>query len=125
MIGVTLDAGALVGIDRGSSRMLSLLDLARSNDRQLRVPAPVVAQVWRSGPRAARLARLLNSPDVLVVPLDGRRARAVGVLLANSGTSDVADGAVVVCAREFDDSVITSDPGDLRVLDPALELMVL
>lgn len=123
--GVTLDAGALLGVERGSARVLALLDLARSSDRELRVPAPVVAQAWRGGPRAARLARLLNSADVKVIPLDARRARAVGVLLASSNTEDVVDGAVVVCAREFGDAVITSDPGDLRALDPGLDLMVL
>ncbi len=125
MTGLTLDAGALLGLDRQSARVLALLDLARSHGRDLHIPAAVVAQTWRGGPRSARLARLLNSADVTVVPLDARRARAVGVLLATSKTSDVADGSVVVCAREYDDVVVTSDPGDLRALDPSLDLVTL
>lgn len=125
MSGVTLDAGALLGVQRHSARMTALLDLARRHDRALRVPAPVVAQVWRGGPRSALVARLLSSPDVAVVPLDDRRARAVGVVMASSGTSDVVDAAVVVCAREHQDAVITSDPADLRRLDPTLSVMTL
>lgn len=125
MTGVTLDAGALLGVERQSARMKALLDLARQHDRPLRVPAPVLAQVWRGGPRSALVARLLRTPDVAVVPLDEGRARAAGVLLANTSTSDVVDAAVVICAREHEDIVITSDPDDLRALDAGLTLMTL
>lgn len=125
MSGVTLDAGALLGVERRSARMTALLDLARANGRLLRIPAPVVAQVWRGGPRSAAIARLLGAPDVTVVPLDHRQARAVGVVLAHSGTADVVDAAVIVCAREHGDAVVTSDPDDLRRLDPTLRLVAL
>ena len=124
--GVTLDAGALLGLERQSARITALLDLARRHGRPVHVPAAVVAQVWRGGPRSAPVARLLNSPDVTVIDLDDARARAVGLLLAGSGTSDVVDAAVVVCAREHGDaSVVTSDPDDLRRLDPTLRLVAL
>ena len=126
MTGVTFDAGALVGLERRSARMIALLDLAQLHGRPVHVPAPVVAQVWRGGPRSAPLARLLNAPDVTVVAFDDARGRAVGLLLAASGTSDVVDAAVVVCAHEHaDDAVVTSDPQDLRRLDPTLRLAVL
>ena len=126
MTGVTLDAGALVGLERHSARMIALLDLARLHRRPVHVPAPVVAQVWRGGSRSAPVARLLNAPDVTVVAFDDARARAVGLLLVASGTSDVVDAAVVVCAHEHaDDAVVTSDPEDLQRLDPTLRLAVL
>ena len=106
--------------------MVALLDLARRHDRQVHVPATVLAQVWRGGPRSAPVARLLAAADVTVVPLDEGRARAVGLLLASSGTSDVADASVVLCAREHGrDVIVTSDPDDLRRLDPQAELAVL
>ncbi len=58
-----------------------------------------------------------------VVPLDEFYAQAVGLLLAQSGTSDIADAHVVACARRRGQAVITSDPFDLRRLDPKLRLI--
>ena len=58
--------------------MVALLDLARRHDRQVHVPATVLAQVWRGGLRE-----------------HGR------------------------------DVIVTSDPDDLRRLDPQAELAVL
>jgi len=52
-------------------------------------------------------------------------ATSVGRLLAASGTSDIADAHVVICARRADQPVVTCDPGDLRQLDPALRLITL
>jgi len=46
-------------------------------------------------------------------------------LLVASGTSDITDAHVVICARRADQPVVTSDPGDLRQLDPALWLIEL
>jgi len=34
-----------------------------------------------------------------------------------SGTSDIADAHVVVCARRSEQHIVTSDPYGLRVLD--------
>jgi hypothetical protein len=56
--------------------------------------------------------------------LDRVDAMSVGRLLAASGTTDIADAHVVVCARRAHSLVVTSDPGDLRRLDPALVLTV-
>jgi predicted nucleic acid-binding protein len=55
-----------------------------------------------------------------VVPLDRRLAQTVGALLSRTGTSDVTDAHVVVCARMTGFAVITSDPHDLKRLDPKL-----
>jgi hypothetical protein len=51
-------------------------------------------------------------------------ASGVGRLLAASGSSDIADAHVVLCARKFNTSVVTSDPDDLRALDPTLALSI-
>lgn len=80
-----------------------------------------MAQVWRS-PRQVRLARLLRSPDITIVALDGESARAVGSLLASSNTADTVDGHVALVARGSDSAVVTSDPDDLRRLDSRLVL---
>ena len=85
------------------------------------IASTVVAQAWRS-PHQALIARLLRADHVTVVPLDLELARAVGLLLARSGTSDVVDAHVVVVAGLTDGAVITSDPEDLRRLDSSLVL---
>lgn len=79
-----------------------------------RVPATVLAQVWRGGSRRqAQLATLLARADV--DDLNDTRARDVGVLLAQSGTSDIADAHVVAMAEDGD-VIITSDPIDIARL---------
>ncbi|HWN59721.1 MAG TPA: hypothetical protein VNO25_03545 [Streptosporangiaceae bacterium] len=52
-------------------------------------------------------------------------ATNVGRLLAASGTSDLVDAHVVICARRKGQQVVTSDPGDLRLLDPAVQLIAI
>ena len=125
MTGLTLDAGALIALERGSARVAQLLRAADDEHLDLRLPAVVVAQVWRGGPRAARLARFLRLTELDIVTLKDSRARAVGELLGARGAADVVDAAVVVCAREHGDAVVTSDPDDLRRLDPTLRLVAL
>ena len=51
------------------------------------------------------------------------RARQAGQLCGVTGTSDVIDASVVLCAREHGHTVVTSDPDDLRRLDPKLDLI--
>lgn len=122
MNGVTLDAGALIAIDRGVGRMIALLDRLSSHDGGVSVPAGVLAQTWRDGRRQARLARLLTSNETEIVPLDNQTARSVGVICGLTGTSDVIDVSVVMCARERGHPVVTSDAGDLARIDPSLTL---
>jgi predicted nucleic acid-binding protein len=52
--------------------------------------------------------------------------RAVAAtLLAASGTADIADAHVVICARRAAQRIATSDPDDLRALDPSVDVVVL
>lgn len=122
--GATLDAGALIGLERGSRELWLHLKLAAELGGRFAVPAGVLAQVWRDGRRQARLAQFLRSRHCEVVPLDGTAARMAGYLCAISGTSDVVDASVVVAARQRRHRVVTTDPDDLRRLDPQLELVV-
>jgi hypothetical protein len=120
--GLTLDAGALIALDRGDRRMIALLGQALGRKLGIRVPAGVVAQAWRDGARQATLARFLRAREVRVEALDDKVARACGELCAISGTSDVIDASVVLLARQSGDAVLTSDPGDLRKLDVTLTI---
>jgi hypothetical protein len=76
------------------------------------VPAAVLAQAWRGGPRQASLARLLAM--CRVEPMTEHQARAVGVLAGRSGHDDVVDVAVVEGAVRRGDGIVTSDPDDIR-----------
>lgn len=124
MAGVTLDAGGLIALDRGDRRALLLMQRTADRGETVEVPATALAQAVRRPVRQVRMARLLRAPTTRVVPLDRVDATSVGQLLASSNTTDIADAHVVVCARRSGQPVVTSDPDDLRRLDPAIALVV-
>jgi len=124
MTGLTLDAGALIAVDRGDRRVLSLIALTAQKGLRLTVPATALAQAIRRPARQVRLRRLVRQPITDVVPLDGSDATATGRLLAVTRTSDIVDAHVVVCARRADQAIVSSDPEDLRRLDPGLRIVV-
>lgn len=119
--GFTLDAGALIAIERQDGRMVALLERARG--ARFAVPVPVLAQVWRGTARQAHLARFLALPVVEVVPWDRPAALAVGVLCGSLTSPDVVDAFVVLCARERGHRVVTSDAGDISRIDPEIEIV--
>jgi predicted nucleic acid-binding protein len=125
MPGVTFDAGGLIALDRDDRRVVVLLARARETGVRITVPASALAQAIRRPERQARLARLIRQPTTDVIELGRVDATNVGRLLAASGTSDITDAHVVICARRAGQPVITSDPGDLRQLDEALRLIVI
>jgi predicted nucleic acid-binding protein len=120
---VTLDTGALIALEAGSRRMAVLVEEALASRTVLAIPAGVLAQSWRGGARQARVARLLRSSVVAVVPLDRRCALRIGARCAATGVTDVIDASVALCARDRGHPVITTDPGDLHALDPSLVLL--
>lgn len=123
MKGAVLDTGALVAFERGD-RVMALM-VARAIELELRlwVPAGVVGQAWRNGRKQARLAQLLNSPLVEVVPLSDELARRAGQRCGATKTRDVIDATVVLIARDEGVCAVTSDVEDLARLDPDLELI--
>ncbi|MGH3777228.1 MAG: PIN domain-containing protein [Pseudonocardiaceae bacterium] len=116
---VVLDTGALIAVERSDRRIVRLLELAE----QVHVPGAVLAQVWRNPARQVRLVRVLAAEEVTITPLDGPEARAVGQLCGASGTTDVADASVALLARRVGGVTVTSDPDDLRRIDPGLDLV--
>lgn len=123
--GATLDAGALIALDRDDRRVIALLARAQETSARITIPASALAQAVRDPTRQARLARLIRQPTTDVVALDRLDAVGVGRLLAASGTTDVVDAHVVWCARRTGQAVVTSDPDDLRRLDPTLALVAI
>jgi hypothetical protein len=99
MPGVTLDAGGLIALDRNDRRVVVLLARARETGARVTIPATALAQAIRRPDRQVRVARLARQPTTDVIALDRVDATSVGRLLAASGTSDIADAHVVICAR--------------------------
>jgi len=109
---VILDAGFLISVDRSEKSAHTFLTAAVRSGNALHTTHPVVAQVWRDGPRQARLAAFLKV--ITVHPFDD--GRPVGLLLAQSKTSDVVDAHLVICAVRIGDAILTGDPDDIAPL---------
>jgi predicted nucleic acid-binding protein len=125
MPGITMDAGGLIALDRNDRRVIVLLARAFETASPVTIPASALAQAMRTPDRQARLSRLIRQPTTNVIALDQVDAVQVGRLLAASGTADVVDAHVVICARRSGQRVLTSDPNDLTRLDPSIELIAI
>ena len=121
--GIVFDAGGLIALERNDRRVFSILDTALEDGDRIIVPATALAQVIRNPARQVRLWRMIQFDKTEVIPLDGSQAQAVGALLARTSTSDITDAHVVICAQSAGYAIITSDPLDLKRLDPALRLI--
>jgi hypothetical protein len=123
MAGLTLDTGALIALERKDDRIKALFErVLEEPDAIIHIPAGVLAQSFRNGPRQARLMRLLKKPQTRVVVLDEPMSYAVGLLLGLRDADDVVDASVVMCARRYRQPVVTADMEDLRRLDASVEL---
>jgi hypothetical protein len=123
MSGITFDAGGLIALDRNDRRVIALLARATERGMRITIPATALAQAMRNPATQARLCRLIRQAGTDLIALDGPEATAVGLLLAKTGTADIADAHVVVCARRAGQAVVTSDAGDLRRIAPGLPLI--
>jgi hypothetical protein len=122
--GLTFDAGGLIALDRNDRRVLTLIARATERGMRITIPATALAQAIRNPARQGRLSRLIRQAGTDLVPLDGPDATAVGLLLARTGTADIVDAHVVICAQRAGQAVITSDANDLRGIAPELQLVV-
>lgn len=108
-----LDAGALLAVDRADRRVQARLAGARRTNTDVVTSAAVAAQAWRNGSRQANLVRAMRG--VAVYALGDPAYRRVGELLAANGTADVADAHLALLVQD-DDTVLTSDPDDIKRL---------
>jgi hypothetical protein len=113
MAALVFDAGGLIALERGDREVGALLAAAAETGVDAVTSSACVAQTWRDPARQARLARGL--PGFLERSLDPSAARACGLLLASTRTSDVVDAAIAL-AVEDGDTVLTSDPEDIEHL---------
>ena len=112
-----LDSAAFLAVERGDRDVVALVKRERLARRSPLSHGGVVAQIWRGGSgRQAGVALMLAGVDVK--PLDEDLGKRTGVLLGRSATGDAIDAALVCLAADGDD-ILTSDPGDLKVLAEA------
>ena len=123
MNGFTFDAGGLIALDRNSRTVIALIERASQRNMRITVPTTALAQAIRNPAKQFRRVRLIRQIDTDLRPLDGPDATAVGRLLASTGTSDIADAHVAICANRAGQCVVTSDPDDLRRIAPDLRVV--
>lgn len=111
---VTYDTGALIAAERNDRRMWALHDGYNAEGVTPLVPAPVLAQAWRGGPRQARLVHLLRPCEI--EDMTAAQARKVGELVGASGLDDITDVAVVEIAVRLGGGgpVVTSNEAHIR-----------
>ena len=112
MAGVTYDTGALVAAERNDRTIWALHAGYLELEVVPTVPAPVLAETWRGGPRSAPLSRLLAMCDV--EPMVEDDARRVGELAGRARHHDVVDVAVVEGAIRRRAAIVTADGRDIR-----------
>jgi predicted nucleic acid-binding protein len=122
--GITFDAGGLIALDRNDRRVLTLIARATERGMRITIPATALAQAMRNPARQIRLSRLIRQAGTDLIALDGPDATAVGLLLARTGTADIVDAHVAICAQRAGQAVVTSDADDLRRIAPELQLVV-
>jgi len=104
------------------------LDQESARQQGLFQPVPAGPR-WEAMPEDVRIlvatlvSRLLHAywaraahEDSTIEPLDLPCAKAIGLLLAKSGTSDVIEAMVVLGAVGRRDAIVTSDPEDIERL---------
>ena len=117
-----LDTGAFVAIERGDRDTIALVKRELLAGRVPLTHGGVIAQFWRGGSgRQVTLARLLAGVESR--PLDTELGKRAGVLLGLARSTDAIDAAVVLLAADGD-SILTSDPRDLRRLAAAAAVHV-
>lgn len=111
---IVFDAGALVALERDDRAVWARLREAVQADLPIVVPVAALAEVWRGGPRQARLARAVADLDR--ASFDDMTLR-VGELCGRAGAADVVDASVALVAARPETTVLyTSDPDDLGPL---------
>jgi predicted nucleic acid-binding protein len=111
-VGLTLDTGALIALERRELRMAKVLAAATAFGRRVTVPTAAVVEWWRG--QRGMPARFLDGLEV--EPLTERVARSAGEALAAVKGPGPIDAIVMASAAQRGDVVYTADFGDLEVL---------
>lgn len=112
MIGLTLDAGALIALERRHGRVTQLLRRAAERRAPTTVPVVAITEWWRG--RTDWREQIRNSVEV--EPMDEALARMAGEAIGALKGATAIDAIVVASAARRGDVVLTSDPDDLARL---------
>jgi predicted nucleic acid-binding protein len=106
--GLTFDTGALIALERGNKRMRGVLLAAERERIEATVPAAVLIEWWRNGPRQRDVLA-----SVRVEPTSERLAKLAGEAIAAVPGATAIDALVMASAAQRGDVVYTSDFDDL------------
>jgi predicted nucleic acid-binding protein len=120
-----LDSGAVIALAHGEVRARAFLARALELGVFVEVPAVVVAETVRGGPRDAQVNRALKAIGQIVAT-DEQTARTAGRLLAAARSSATVDALVVAHAVEAGGAqILTGDQEDLvRLAAPHSEVLI-
>jgi predicted nucleic acid-binding protein len=110
--GVTLDTGALIGLERRTDRMKAVLARIAARQLPVTIPAVVVAE-WYRGQRDWRRVLALAK---WVEPTTEALARVAGAALRATAGRNAIDAIVMASAAQRGDVVYTSDVRDFQEL---------
>lgn len=123
MIGLTLDTGALIALERRDRRMQQLWATVVVRGHRITVPSPVLVEWWAA--RTRERERIVGA--LIVEPLSARVAQIAGEALAAVGRGpSVVDAIVMASAAQRGDVVVTGDHDDLdrlRAIFPSVRLL--
>ncbi|GMV17270.1 MAG: hypothetical protein DYH12_22560 [Sorangiineae bacterium PRO1] len=122
MVGLTLDTGALLALERRRQRMRKVIDVATRDAVPITVPVVVLAEWWRGRSDLRDLIRRM----VTIEPMQETLALAAGEALAAVRGATLADAVVMASAAQRGDIVYTSDVGDflrLQAFFPAVRVL--
>ena len=132
-----LDAEALSALAHATTRSVlaqrarAILAVAHELHALVRVPAPVLAEVYRGGGRDAAVDHVLDGKGIRVIDLTAGIARRAGALLSRAklDSSYAIDAFVVATAAALGGSIIaTHDPKDIGALaadDPTIRVFAI
>lgn len=105
---LTFDTGALIALERGEKRMRTVSVAARASGGLVTVPAPVLIEWWRNGPRQRAVL-----DAVTVERTTEQLAKLAGEAIAAVPGATPIDALVMASAAQRGDVVYTSDFDDL------------
>jgi hypothetical protein len=109
--GMTLDTGALIALERKGKAMRRRMTLAFMQRLPVTVPAAVLAEWWRDGPRQRTILS-----GFIVEPTTERIAKIAGTACRTCPDATAVDAIVMASAAMRGDVVFTSDMEDLQGL---------
>ncbi len=117
MARLILDSGAVIAWAAGNQRVRQLIQRAVRERTLILIPAVVIAETTRGGPRDAPVNRAVKSVDEVYV-MDEAVAREAGRLLATVAMTNLTIDALVVAtaARREPTVILTGDAVDITAL---------